>query len=156
MSISLFDVNTYCAANPDLAAAGLTTDAQLLSHFQNFGLKEGRNFSALVNLNFYRASNQDLAADGLTSSGLLPTGDNYYIRYIRVLPIANQANYSLSLSTTQANAVNLYNDTSGKTPNQQSPNYLAFGTTDSSIQTVSNGGTKLVTGNGLTGYSNHL
>ncbi|MDF5730123.1 MAG: hypothetical protein PUP92_19440 [Rhizonema sp. PD38] len=42
MTINLFDVNFYRAANPDLVAAGLTTDTQLSQHFQNFGLNEGR------------------------------------------------------------------------------------------------------------------
>lgn len=62
MAVDLFDVNFYSAANPDLAAAGLTTHAQLLSHFQNSGLNEGRDFSPFVNLNFYRSSNSDLAS----------------------------------------------------------------------------------------------
>ena len=61
MPVKLFDANFYKAANPDLTAAGLTTDAQLLSHFQNNGLNEGRDFSPFVNLNFYRSSNSDLA-----------------------------------------------------------------------------------------------
>ncbi|MUG99217.1 hypothetical protein F7734_45775 [Scytonema sp. UIC 10036] len=60
MAVNLFDANYYRAANSDLAAAGITTNEQLLSHFQNFGLQEGRSFSPLVNLNFYRASNSDL------------------------------------------------------------------------------------------------
>lgn len=68
MSINLFDANFYRAANPDLAAAGLTTDTQLLSHFQSYGIDEGRLFSSLANLNFYRSSNPDLAAAGLTSN----------------------------------------------------------------------------------------
>ncbi len=58
---TLFDANFYRAANPDLAAGGLTTDAQLFSHFQNYGLSQGRAFSPLVDLNFYRASNADLS-----------------------------------------------------------------------------------------------
>ncbi len=57
---TLFDANFYRTANPDLAAGGLTTDAQLFSHFQNYGLSQGRAFSPLVDLNFYRASNPDL------------------------------------------------------------------------------------------------
>ncbi|KYC41183.1 hypothetical protein WA1_03600 [Scytonema hofmannii PCC 7110] len=60
MAVNLFDANYYKAANSDLAAAGITTNEQLLSHFQSFGLNEGRSFSPLVNLNFYRASNGDL------------------------------------------------------------------------------------------------
>ncbi|MEC4813713.1 MAG: PPC domain-containing protein [Scytonema sp. PMC 1069.18] len=61
MTVNLFDANYYKAANPDLVAAGITTNDQLLSHFQVNGLVEGRSFSAFVNLNFYRASNSDLA-----------------------------------------------------------------------------------------------
>ena len=61
MSVNLFDVNFYRSANTDLASAGITTDAQLASHFQSSGLNEGRPFSPLVDLNFYRASNSDLS-----------------------------------------------------------------------------------------------
>jgi hypothetical protein len=77
MSVNLFDVNFYRSANTDLASAGITTDAQLLSHFQSFGLNEGRPFSPLVDLNFYRASNSDLSNlnnqqyyDNLRTSGI--------------------------------------------------------------------------------------
>ncbi|MUG92389.1 T9SS type A sorting domain-containing protein [Scytonema sp. UIC 10036] len=58
MSVNAFDVNFYRSANPDLKNL---TDAQALSHFQNFGLAENRLFSPLVDLSFYRASNSDLA-----------------------------------------------------------------------------------------------
>ncbi|MBW4511892.1 MAG: hypothetical protein KME64_36140 [Scytonematopsis contorta HA4267-MV1] len=61
MSVNLFDVNFYRSANTDLASAGITTDAQLASHFQSSGLNQGRPFSPLVDLNFYRASNSDLS-----------------------------------------------------------------------------------------------
>ncbi|WP_375511092.1 hypothetical protein [uncultured Nostoc sp.] len=77
MSLSItdvFDANFYSAANPDLAIAGLTTDTQLLSHFQTFGLNEGRPFSPLINFNFYRASNSDLA--NLNNSQLLDHLEN--------------------------------------------------------------------------------
>ncbi len=58
MSVNLFNASFYRAANNDLARFN---DAQLQQHFQNYGLNEGRRFSALVDLNFYRASNSDLA-----------------------------------------------------------------------------------------------
>ncbi len=59
MPVNLFDANFYRAANSDLQ--GLS-DAQALSHFQNYGLNEGRHFSPFVDLDFYRASNSDLAS----------------------------------------------------------------------------------------------
>lgn len=62
MAVNLFDASFYRTANADLARAGLTTDAQLLSHFQNSGIDEGRTFSAFTDLNFYRSSNSDLAS----------------------------------------------------------------------------------------------
>jgi len=68
MAINLFDVNTYRAANTDLGSAGLTTDAQLTQHFQNYGINEGRTFSLFANLSVYRSSNPDLASAGLTSN----------------------------------------------------------------------------------------
>ncbi|MCC5660049.1 pre-peptidase C-terminal domain-containing protein [Nostoc sp. XA010] len=61
MAVNLFDASFYRIANADLARAGLT-DAQLVSHFQNFGIDEGRAFSAFADLNFYRSSNSDLAS----------------------------------------------------------------------------------------------
>ena len=68
MSLNLFDINFYRTANPDLNAAGLTTDTQLTVHFQNYGLNEGRLFSPFVNLSLYSSLNPDLAAVALTSN----------------------------------------------------------------------------------------
>lgn len=59
MSVNLFDANFYRAANSDLASFN---DAQALSHFQTYGLSEGRRFSSLVDLSFYKSSNADLAS----------------------------------------------------------------------------------------------
>jgi hypothetical protein len=55
--MNAFDANFYRAANTDLHSL---SNAQALSHFQNCGLDEGREFSPFVNLNFYRSSNSDL------------------------------------------------------------------------------------------------
>ena len=68
MSMDLFDADYYRIANPDLASAGLTTNAQLSSHFQAYGLNEGRSFSPMLNLSFYRDNNPDLAKAGLTTN----------------------------------------------------------------------------------------
>jgi len=65
MPVELFDANYYRSVNPDLANLDET---QARSHFQNFGLAEGRQFSPLVNLNFYRSNNLDLARAGLTTN----------------------------------------------------------------------------------------
>lgn len=59
MAINLFDANFYRVANSDLSSFN---DAQALSHFQNYGLDEGRAFSALVDLNSYRASSLDITS----------------------------------------------------------------------------------------------
>lgn len=59
MPISLFDANFYRASNSDLAGY---SDAQAQAHFQQYGLNEGRSFSAFVNLALYRASNPDLGS----------------------------------------------------------------------------------------------
>lgn len=58
MPVNLFNANYYRAANSDLAGMN---DAQAMSHFQKYGLAEGRAFSSFVNLNFYRSSNSALA-----------------------------------------------------------------------------------------------
>ncbi|HYX18167.1 MAG TPA: hypothetical protein VE944_28130 [Nostoc sp.] len=69
---SVFDANFYRDANADLA--GLN-DAQALSHFEAYGLNEGRSFSPLINLSFYRSSNSDLA--NFNNSQLLNHLENY-------------------------------------------------------------------------------
>ncbi|MBF2014650.1 MAG: pre-peptidase C-terminal domain-containing protein [Rivularia sp. T60_A2020_040] len=58
MPINLFDANFYRSANSDLN--GLS-DNQAWSHFKNYGLENGLEFSSLIDLDFYRASNSDLA-----------------------------------------------------------------------------------------------
>ncbi|MCL1468210.1 M10 family metallopeptidase [Argonema galeatum] len=61
-----FDAEFYRKANPDLATAGIVTDAQLLEHFQNFGLDDaGRKFSPVLDLDYYLANNSDLVAAGI-------------------------------------------------------------------------------------------
>lgn len=58
MPINLFDANFYRSANSDLSSLN---DKQAWSHFKNYGLDNGLEFSSLVDLDFYRASNSDLA-----------------------------------------------------------------------------------------------
>ncbi|MBW4495219.1 MAG: pre-peptidase C-terminal domain-containing protein [Oscillatoria princeps RMCB-10] len=68
MSAKLFDARYYADLNPDLKAAGLTTEKQLRDHFDQYGVEEGRQCSPLpVDLDFYAASNPDLKAAGLTT-----------------------------------------------------------------------------------------
>ncbi|MEP0869441.1 hypothetical protein NDA01_06480 [Trichocoleus desertorum AS-A10] len=50
----------YQARNPDLAAAGLTSNQQLFQHLQDFGVAEGRAFSPFLDLDFYLANNPDV------------------------------------------------------------------------------------------------
>jgi uncharacterized protein YkwD len=57
MSLNLFDANFYRSANSDLRNY---SDVDARSHFQNYGLDEGRSFSPFVDLSFYRASNPEL------------------------------------------------------------------------------------------------
>ncbi|MGD1913466.1 MAG: CAP domain-containing protein [Rivularia sp. (in: cyanobacteria)] len=58
MPSNLFDADFYRSANSNLS--GLS-DSQAWSHFKNYGLENGLDFSPLVDLDFYRASNSDLA-----------------------------------------------------------------------------------------------
>ncbi|GEM_PF-526448 len=55
---AVFDADIYRKANPDLS--GLN-DNQAWSHFKNYGLENGLEFSSVVDFGFYRASNSDLA-----------------------------------------------------------------------------------------------
>lgn len=69
----LFDVDAYKANNPDLADAGLTTDAQLRAHFYAYGAAEGRNAmsSQVFNLEYYKAQNADLVNAGLSDAQIV-------------------------------------------------------------------------------------
>lgn len=58
MPSKLFDADFYRSANSSLSEL---SDGEAYSHFQNYGLENGLEFSALVDLDFYRASNSDLA-----------------------------------------------------------------------------------------------
>jgi len=80
MTANFFDANFYRAANSDLAKF---SDQQALSHFQTYGLQEGRAFSPFLNLNFYRASNSDLA--NLSNSQLLDHAQTYGVKEGRKL-----------------------------------------------------------------------
>ena len=68
---TIFDAGYYAGVNPDLSAAGLTNSDQLLNHFQQYGVKEGRSFSPYIDLNYYNSANPDLAATGLTNGDQL-------------------------------------------------------------------------------------
>ncbi|WP_017719248.1 pre-peptidase C-terminal domain-containing protein [Kamptonema formosum] len=76
----LVDLSVYAASNPDLAAAGLTTNRQLYDHLSNFGVKEGRGLSTVFNVSFYRNANPDLAAAGLTNEQLFDHFRNFGIK----------------------------------------------------------------------------
>lgn len=69
----LFNVDAYKANNPDLADAGVTTDAQLRAHFYKFGAAEGRNAlsSTVFNLEYYKAQNTDLVNAGLSDAQIV-------------------------------------------------------------------------------------
>ena len=59
MAVNFFDANFYRSTHSDLRGF---SEAQAWSHFQTYGLNEGRSFSPFVNLNLYRSSNSDLAS----------------------------------------------------------------------------------------------
>ena len=65
MNTNLLDLDYYRRVNPDLANF---SDEQATQHFFNFGLREGRDFSPVVDLDLYRAANLDLAAVGFTEN----------------------------------------------------------------------------------------
>lgn len=69
----LFNVDAYKANNPDLAEAGVTSDAALRAHFYTYGAAEGRNAmsSQVFNLDYYKAHNQDLVDLGLSDAQLV-------------------------------------------------------------------------------------
>nr|MBA3923502.1 hypothetical protein [Nostocaceae cyanobacterium] len=72
MSANLFDANFYRSTYKDLAAL---SDSQALSHFQTFGIKEGRLGSLFFDPTFYKSSNSDLAS--LNGADLLDHAQNF-------------------------------------------------------------------------------
>lgn len=68
-----FDWQVYRDMNPDLGEAGLTTQAQVIVHFNNYGFQEGRPFlsASVFDAEYYAAFNPDLAAAGITSTSEL-------------------------------------------------------------------------------------
>jgi Ca2+-binding RTX toxin-like protein len=64
-----FDWEVYRDNNPDLAEAGITTQADLTRHFNIYGVNENRVFlsSQVFDAQYYAAHNPDLAAAGITS-----------------------------------------------------------------------------------------
>ena len=73
---AVYDFNYYLSANPDIKAAFGNDDLAVLSHFVNYGMKEGRRSCEAFNVLTYREKNGDLKA---------AFGDDlkqYYIHYI--------------------------------------------------------------------------
>ena len=65
MTVNLFDLNYYRQVNPELANL---TNEQASEHFFNFGLREGRDFSPIVDLDLYKEANPDLTDAGFTEN----------------------------------------------------------------------------------------
>ena len=65
------DLDLYAAANPDLAAAGLTTQRQLFDHLAIAGVAENRTFSLFFDPTAYAENNPDLAAAGVSGTAAL-------------------------------------------------------------------------------------
>lgn len=59
---SIFDRDYYAYSNLDVVAAKGTEEAALNSHFEQWGVKEGRNPSIVFNAKYYLANNADVAA----------------------------------------------------------------------------------------------
>ncbi|MCT7985058.1 hypothetical protein NG796_17440 [Laspinema sp. A4] len=62
------NLNVYRRNNPDLEAAGLTTNRQLFEHLQSVGVSEGRQFSEQFDAAFYRDAHPDVTAAGLETN----------------------------------------------------------------------------------------
>lgn len=73
---AVFNVTYYKTHNPDLAAAGITSDKALLNHFINSGMKEGRQGNEEFNVYAYKNRYADLQ----TSFG--NDLKKYYLHYI--------------------------------------------------------------------------
>ena len=56
----VFDAKYYSAKNPDIKAAFGTDETKLYKHFNDFGIKEGRQGSANFSIKYYVENNSDL------------------------------------------------------------------------------------------------
>ena len=90
------DLNLYRTNNPDLAAAGLTTNRQIFDHLSASGAAEGRTFSFVFNANFYRVANPDLAAAGLSNEQLFEHFRDFGINEGRQASESFSANFYLT------------------------------------------------------------
>jgi Bacterial pre-peptidase C-terminal domain len=120
MAIDLFNPNYYAAANPDLGRAGLTTEAQLRSHFQTFGLNEGRPFSPIVDLNFYQANNSDLRNAGLVTNQQL-------LNHLQTFGVAEGRRFSPVYNTAFYQAANPDLVKAGLNNEQLAQHFQTFG-----------------------------
>ncbi len=73
---TVYDKEFYGNANPDVAGAFNGNAEQMLRHFVEYGMSEGRQASASFDLNVYRANNGDVAA------AFGNDNKSYYMHYI--------------------------------------------------------------------------
>ncbi len=73
---AVYDKDFYASANPDVAGAFNGNAEQMLKHFVECGMSEGRQGSADFDLNIYKANNGDVAAAFGTDN------KSYYMHYI--------------------------------------------------------------------------
>lgn len=84
------DLGIYRENNPDLAAAGLTTNRQLYEHLINFGVEEGRRFSGEFDASVYGANYPDLVAANMDNEQLFTHYRTYGVAEGRVAaPVAS-------------------------------------------------------------------
>ncbi|GFE69055.1 calcium-binding protein [Chroococcus sp. FPU101] len=95
----LFDAQYYARYNPDLAKAGLITEAQLRQHFETHGIDEGRSFNPFVSLYSYKQVNPDLVF----------FSNHQLYNHIQEFGIAEQRRFSL-FETTQLSDHSTSND----------------------------------------------
>ncbi len=62
---NVFDWEFYASQNPDLANAGITTEAGLKNHWLSYGIHEGRQGSARFNSKWYTDRYPDLGLNGV-------------------------------------------------------------------------------------------
>lgn len=76
----LVDLDVYRANNPDLADAGLTSDASLVLHFYVYGRNESRAFvnESVFDWEYYLEKNPDLAAAGISTR---EAAENHFLNY---------------------------------------------------------------------------
>ena len=122
------DLDLYAAANPDLAAAGLTTQRQLFDHLAIAGVAENRTFSLFFDPSAYADNNPDLAAAGVSGTEAL---------FAHYSTAGIDEGRTASIFLTTATYREIYEDLAALSERQLAEHFSTFGLDEGRIGSLS-------------------